>query len=107
MKMNATQQGITPSPGRRINYYVVGQGDMNVTDRNTWCISISDATTIKGLTSDLHGEPFVPKHYVIAIKLASPAADDVPTGWTTEKGMMGRPLPEGTLDVRVIPMGSR
>lgn len=91
-------------PVRQINYYVVGQGDMNLTDRSTWFVSASNATTIQGLKSDLHGEPFVPKHY--AISLANQATD-TPTGWTTEKVLLGRPLPEGTLDVRIIPMDSK
>ena len=90
-------------PERQINYYVVGQGDMNLTNRNTWGASASNATTIQGLKSDLQGEPFVPKHYDIMV--ASPTAD-TPIVWITEKVLHGHLLPGGTLDVRIIPMGS-
>ena len=93
-------------PQRSVRYYVVGQGDMSLADRNTWGISASNATTIQDLKTDLHGEPFVPKHYAVMVERHEAVAGLVLAGWATEKGMQGQELPSGALDVRIVPLGS-
>ena len=84
---------------RSVRYYVVGQADMSLADRFTWVVSASRAKTVKELKSDLHGEPFVPKHFAVMVE----ASDGALIGWATERGLQGRELPSGALDVRIIP----
>jgi hypothetical protein len=83
-----------------VSYYVVGRGDMTVTDRAAWGISVS----VRGVKRDLRGEPFVPKHYAVML---DPTDDGGGGGWTTENALQGRPRPEGDLDARVIPSPRR
>ena len=94
-----------PVGKREVAYCVSGVGEMDVSDPETWVCTGSNATTIDGLKHDLRGNPCIPNKFHVCVAMPSSSPEKGTVSWMTETAMKKRSpeLPQGALQVYVLP----